>query len=154
MITYVEGDAIYPIGSGVKLLIHVCNSVGSWGAGFVLAISKRWKEPERMYKLMPIKEMGTVQTISVEEDIVVVNMIAQTLFSRFYKGKDIPLSYPALEKCLRKVNKIAVRHNMTIHGPRFGSGLAGGDWNKIEAMINEVITVPIYIYDYEGTSEA
>jgi len=154
MIKYVKGDATHPVGSGLKLIIHVCNDKGAWGAGFVMAISKRWADPERMYKLMPIKELGTIQTVSVEDDIVVANMIAQTLFGKYYRGKDIPLSYPALEKCLRKVNKIAVRYGMTVHGPRFGSGLAGGNWTTIEDMINEIITVPVTIYDYEGTSKA
>ena len=151
MITYLKGDATYPQGSGIKLLVHVANDKSVWAAGFVVAISKRWKEPEHMYRMMPVKELGTIQVVSVEDNIVVVNMIAQTLFSKKYKGNNIPLSYTALEKCLRRVNRIAERYDMTVHGPRFGSGLAGGDWTVIENMINEIIKVPVFIYDYEPT---
>ena len=146
MITYVKGDATRPMGEGIKLLIHVCNDKGAWGAGFVMALSRRWKEPEMMYRMMPKRTLGMIQTVSVDNDIIVVNMIAQTLFTRRPLGK-IPLSYPALEKCLKKVNKIAVEHGLTVHAPRFGAGLGGGDWTVIEDMINECIKVPVYIYD-------
>ena len=148
MITYLEGDATRPMGEGIKLLIHVCNDKGAWGAGFVMALSRRWKEPEMMYRMMPKRTLGMIQTVSVDNDIIVVNMIAQTLFTRRPLGK-IPLSYPALEKCLKKVNKIAVEHGLTVHAPRFGAGLGGGSWTIIEQMVNKIVTVPVFIYDLE-----
>jgi hypothetical protein len=40
-IQYIAGDATAPIGDGNKIIAHVCNDIGAWGAGFVLAISKR-----------------------------------------------------------------------------------------------------------------
>lgn len=148
MITYLKGDATYPQGEGVKLLIHVCNDRGIWSAGFVVALSKRWKEPEYMYKLMPIKKLGMIQTIQVESDIIVVNMVAQTLWQK--NTHKMPLNYTALVKCLKNVNRIALLLGYTIHAPKFGSGLAGGNWKVIEQLIEEIITVPVYIYDYEG----
>ncbi|MEV6001124.1 Appr-1-p processing protein, partial [Streptomyces griseomycini] len=27
---------------GVKVIAHVCNDIGGWGKGFVLAVSRRW----------------------------------------------------------------------------------------------------------------
>jgi O-acetyl-ADP-ribose deacetylase (regulator of RNase III) len=42
-IFYMTGDATAPVGEGQKLIVHVCNDIGAWGAGFVLALSKRWK---------------------------------------------------------------------------------------------------------------
>lgn len=45
-ITYLRGDATAPHGKGVKLIVHVCNDLGGWGKGFVLALSRRWPEPE------------------------------------------------------------------------------------------------------------
>ncbi len=53
MINYVKGDATSPIGDGVKLIVHVCNDIGAWGAGFVLALSKKWITPEKQYKRIP-----------------------------------------------------------------------------------------------------
>ena len=42
-ILYIKGDATAPIGSGVKVITHICNDIGGWGKGFVLALSKKWK---------------------------------------------------------------------------------------------------------------
>jgi hypothetical protein len=37
-ITYVRGDATAPSVKGVKLIAHVCNDIGGWRKGFVLAL--------------------------------------------------------------------------------------------------------------------
>lgn len=39
--TYLKGDATCPQAKGVKIICHVCNDIGGWGKGFVLALSKR-----------------------------------------------------------------------------------------------------------------
>jgi hypothetical protein len=49
-ITYLAGDATQPIGAGPKIFAHVCNGRGRWGKGFVVAISKGWKEREAAYR--------------------------------------------------------------------------------------------------------
>src|SRR5205823_6841477 len=49
-ITYLKGDATCPQAKGVKIICHVCNDIGGWGKGFVLALSKRWSEPEAAYR--------------------------------------------------------------------------------------------------------
>ena len=52
-IKYITGDATQPVGEGNKIIVHVCNDVGGWGRGFVMALSKRWKEPEMKYREWP-----------------------------------------------------------------------------------------------------
>lgn len=49
-ICYVRGDATAPQGKGVKIIAHVCNDLGGWGKGFVVAASRRWSEPEAAYR--------------------------------------------------------------------------------------------------------
>ncbi len=49
-IKYIKGDATSPQAKGTKIIAHICNDLGGWGKGFVLAISKRWKEPESSYR--------------------------------------------------------------------------------------------------------
>ena len=48
-INYVIGDATAPQGEGNKIICHICNDVGGWGAGFVMALSKKWKQPVEEY---------------------------------------------------------------------------------------------------------
>ncbi len=40
-IRYIKGDATQPQAGGNKVIAHVCNDLGGWGKGFVMAISKR-----------------------------------------------------------------------------------------------------------------
>ncbi len=49
-ITYIKGDATCPQGKGAKLIAHIGNDLGGWGKGFVVAISRRWPEPEKAYR--------------------------------------------------------------------------------------------------------
>ena len=71
-IEYVRGDATAPQGKGVKLIAHVCNDLGGWGKGFVLAISRRWPEPEAAYRRWHRERsgndfgLGAVQYVQVE----------------------------------------------------------------------------------------
>ncbi len=59
-INYVVGDATQPIGEGPKIIVHVCNDVGAWGCGFVLALSERWPVTEQRYRAWHSGEAGNV----------------------------------------------------------------------------------------------
>lgn len=146
MIKYVKGDATNPIGEGNKLIIHCCNDIGAWGAGFVLALSRKWKEPEQAYRQMKKRILGDAQIVEVEDDIMVVNMIGQHDI-RTINGIP-PIRYDAIAKALKQVNDFAIAWKATVHAPRFGAGLAGGDWNKIEELLKQNISVDVTVYDF------
>jgi O-acetyl-ADP-ribose deacetylase (regulator of RNase III) len=151
MITYIKGDATSPVGEGNKVIAHICNDIGAWGAGFVMALSRKWSRPEQIYKTFTKVGLilGDIQLASVEKDITVINMIAQTGTISRPKDKDLPpIRYEALKECLIKVNQYCIDTNATLHAPRFGAGLAGGDWKTIEAIINSTMSVPVIIYDF------
>lgn len=148
-ITYRKGDATRPVGEGHKLILHICNDIGAWGSGFVVALSNRWPQPGAMYRKWysdtPDFGLGQVQFVTVEDDITVVNMIAQ----RGVRKQDgtAPIRYSALEECLAEVYSTLTDED-TIHGPRFGAGLAGGDWSRIEKIIKtQLPDIPVTIYD-------
>jgi hypothetical protein len=140
-ILYVKGDATAPIGEGNKILIHCCNDKGRWGRGFVLALTRRWKAPEREYRNWYSSKkgfkLGKVQYVKVEEDLVVCNMIGQH-DTRTISGVP-PIRYGAIRKCLDKVAEAAIINKASVHAPKFGSALAGGSWDKIEELINECL---------------
>jgi O-acetyl-ADP-ribose deacetylase (regulator of RNase III) len=149
-INYLIGDATNPITSpNLNVIIHISNNIGAWGAGFVLSLSKKWSEPERVYRATKGYTLGDVQIVPVEENVHVINMIAQSDVKYNYSldSDDIPLKYWALIECLKKVNQHCIENDATLHLPRIGSGLAGGDWNKIETILEEIIEVPMYVYD-------
>jgi hypothetical protein len=168
-IDYVEGDATRPQGFGNRLIIHCCNDIGGWGAGFVLALNKRDIEPESVYrawhkickeyridgkeKSTGKFELGEVQFSEfAEPTLFVANMIGQHKTGKDEDGNP-PIRYCAIRKALRKVRRYARKHNMTVHAPRFGSDLAGGDWNVIEKIIEEELTtrgISVTVYDWKG----
>lgn len=148
MIKYIKGDATHPIGEGNKLIIHCCNDIGVWGAGFVLALSARWKQPEKEYlKVKPNYQLGDVQFVWCEPDIWVCNMIGQHGVG--LNQSIPPIRYNAIKDCLTKVNEWCKINNATIHCPKFGAGLAGGNWDHIERNILKEITVPVIVYEYK-----
>ena len=81
MIHYLKADATAPQTEGNIIITHICNDIGAWGKGFVLALSKRWKTPEKQYKQWYKQgedfALDAVQFVKVESDIWVANMIGQ-----------------------------------------------------------------------------
>jgi O-acetyl-ADP-ribose deacetylase (regulator of RNase III) len=71
----VKGDATAPQVEGNKIIAHVCNDLGRWGKGFVLALSRRWPEPEREYRRWYRARaandfgLGAVQLVVVQPDL-------------------------------------------------------------------------------------
>ena len=146
-IRYKIGDATRPTVPGNKIIAHICNDQGKWGAGFVLALTKRWSAPEESYRECPDEwELGITQIIPVEDDILVANMIAQH-DTRYSDDGQPPIRYAALRTCLTNVNEVAKQFRATLHMPRIGCGLAGGRWEEVEMIILDVCTVDVYVYD-------
>ena len=145
-INYVKGDATSPEGEGRKIICHICNDIGAWGAGFVLALSNKWRYPEDRYRAMPEYPLGSAMVLEVEKDIYVANMIAQHGVGTDVRGIP-PIRYVALTDALSIVNGIAESMGATLHMPRIGCGLAGGEWEAVEAILEEVVTVDVTVYD-------
>ncbi len=153
-INYLKGDATMPHAEGNKLLVHVCNDIGGWGKGFVMAISKRWPEPERHYREWYHSNknfmLGEVQFVKVQDDIWVGNMIGQYKLNRNDQGIP-PIRYEAVKNCLEKAARFALGQQASVHMPRIGCGLAGGTWDKMEPIIEETLVkhgIDVFVYDF------
>lgn len=160
MIQYTIGDATKPQGQGSKIIAHVCNNVGAWGRGFVLSLTKEHPESERAYRAWYQENspwdkkafmLGEVQLVQTKPDVWVANMIGQHgILSR--EGEPPPVRYDAIRSCLQEVFIDAKRLNATVHMPRIGCGLAGGEWNRIEKIVEETLVsqgVSVTVYDFE-----
>lgn len=150
----IAGDATNPQAKGPKIIAHICNDLGGWGKGFVLALSRRWPEPERGYRRWHRERagndfaLGAVQLIRVRADIWVANMVAQRGMRTGSGGP--PIRYEALERCLDSVAEHALTHKASVHMPRIGCGLAGGKWERVEPIVNKTLgvrDVPTTVYD-------
>jgi O-acetyl-ADP-ribose deacetylase (regulator of RNase III) len=151
-----RGDATSPQAKGPKIVAHVCNDLGGWGKGFVLAISRRWPEPERAYRGWHRQRagndfgLGATQLVQVRTDTWVANMVAQHGMRTGSKGP--PIRYDAVARCLAAVADHALRLDASVHMPRIGCGLAGGRWERIEPIVIETLVardVPTTVYDFD-----
>ena len=118
-INYIEGDLFAAVNDHQNSIVipHVCNSKGAWGAGFVIPLAKAYPSTRECYlnwfesrnsdddpnegKTDVLHtgtfSLGHVQTVLVESDVAVANMVAQTL------GGKRPLSYKHLGRCMERV---------------------------------------------------
>lgn len=151
-IEYKVGDATAPTAEGSKVIVHVCNDIGGWGRGFVIALSKRWPEPEALYRAWHKDgdsfRLGAVQLVQVEEELWVANLIGQHKLRR--QGEVPPIRYEANEEGLHEVARWAREHEASVHMPRIGCGLAGGSWEQIEPILQRTLLnrdVAVTVYD-------
>lgn len=153
LIQFLTGDATRPAGDGNKIIAHVCNDVGKWGKGFVLAVSNRWWQPEAEYRKWALRDslkLGMVQLVPVRKWIFVANMIAQ--HDAVSHDGVPPIRYDALLECLKQLGFEAHQRNASIHMPRIGCGLAGGKWEQVETLIRDTLPqTKIFVYDLPPT---
>ena len=153
-ITYVIGDATRPKIAGRKIIAHICNDSGAWGKGFVLALSKVSIAPERAFRQWHANRanndfaLGSMQFVQFAPETLVANMIGQHKIRA--KHGIPPIRYEAVEKALSAVCREALRLGASVHLPRIGCGLAGGDWRRIQLLLEErlcAFDVSVFVYD-------
>lgn len=154
-LTFVRGDATSPQAKGPKVIAHICNDLGGWGKGFVLAISRRWPEPEASYRAWHRARasndfaLGATQLVQVWPDLWVANMVAQHGIKPGSSGP--PIRYDALQRALAALTPHVLQHGASVHMPRIGCGLAGGKWERIEPLIVSELSghdVHVTVYDH------
>lgn len=150
-ITYIVGDATAAERQSPGVIAHVCNDAGGWGKGFVVAISRRWPEPEAAYRRWVRSGqqfgLGNVQLVEVEGQLRVANMVAQHGYVS--RSNPVAIRYDALAECLSKL-VAQIDRETVIHMPRIGCGLAGGRWDQIEPLLEQHLATAgfdVRVYD-------
>ncbi|MGW0883654.1 macro domain-containing protein [Streptomyces sp. NPDC002671] len=155
-ISYVRGDATVPSVKGAKVIAHVCNDLGGWGKGFVLALSRRWPEPEAAYRAWHRDRakndfgLGAVRLVKVAPDVWVANMIGQRGI-RMARSSGVPVRYEAIDSALARLADEVIELGASVHMPRIGCGLAGGKWSRIEPLVTERLVkrgIAVTVYDH------
>lgn len=161
-INYVTGDATSPQAEGPTVIAHICNDIGRWGRGFVLAISRRWPGPEAAYQHWHHDrahndfELGATQLVQVTPDTWVANMIGQHGI-KTSRSTGAPIRYDAVRQCLRHLATHAAGLDASVHMPRIGVGLAGGSWDCVEPLITGELVdrgINVTIYDLASVRKA
>jgi hypothetical protein len=148
------------------IIPHVCNNLDIFGGGFAKAIGDKFPEVKQNYHLLGKSflknNIGYCQFIDINysfnyhSKLVACNMICQDGFPS--NNKQRALHYGALVSSMYKIKKYVSDlitqsrddiHNIEIHAPKFGSGIAGGNWNFISELIDDIWKeIPVFIYQY------
>lgn len=145
------------IHSTTIIVPHVCNNIDVFGGGFTAGIVQHYPIVRDNYHMLGPsflqKNLGYTQFILARENkknnnqIIFANMIAQngTISPRNKR----PLNYLALCRSMLSVSKyiketINRDQSVQIHAPKFGSGLAGGNWNFISDLISDMWGISKY----------
>ncbi len=123
----------------------------------MLAVSARWLEPEAEYRAWQAAGaaggfgLGAVQFVPVRADVTVANLIGQHGIRKGSKGP--PVRYDAIAAGLAKVGDHALATAASVHMPRIGCGLAGGNWEHVEPLVEQHLSargVAVTVYDFGG----
>ena len=156
MINYIDGDLITLAKEGkFDVIAHGCNCLSKMGAGIAPQMAKAFgcDQFEMETWGADISKLGNIdyQTFVLgknsvwnlwdadndldEPELTVVNAYTQFKYGRNHAdGVSQPFDYEAFTICMRKINhRFKGKH---IGMPKIGAGLAGGNWNHIEHIIN------------------
>ena len=154
----------YRIGSLLDVpeghIIHGCNAQGVMGSGVALAVKTKYPLAYVAYQqhLKSFDDDGiAVGTNSYwknpSTNLVIWNAVTQ---ERYGAGPARYVSYDGIEGCLRRFQRWLARAGTpgwdkevitpdlvgipkVLNFPRIGCGLGGGDWNIIEAIIENTV---------------
>jgi hypothetical protein len=141
---------------------HVCNNVNAFGAGFAGQVATLYPQVKTNFHLLGTKsKLGHVQFVIAKTDnkykhqMIFANMIAQNKLIGPQNAR--PLNYGALvysmtqvRNYIKDLEKNSDSLKVEIHAPKFGSGLAGGNWNFIADLIQDIwYDIPVFIYSYK-----
>lgn len=164
-IKYLTGnDVREPIEPDCKnLIVHCCNDLGLMGAGVAKALFDKWpnvrSEYLRYFEKGTKNKLGDTQSIKVESNTYVVNLIGQHGIHEDENG-DPPVRYWAISKGFKTLSKKIIdyndssKKNVVVNIPYLmGCDLAGGKWEEIEYLINEHFignNIEVHVHDLFG----
>lgn len=147
MVKIVQGNLL---NATENIICQQVNCQGVMGAGLAKQIRNEYPEVYTSYKRFceGCKDndkrtlLGKVQTVMTSDGKVIANLFGQYNYGRDKQYTD----YKALKECFEGILKVASMFNDSIAIPyEIGCGLAGGDWNVVYKIIEDVFQ------DYEVT---
>jgi O-acetyl-ADP-ribose deacetylase (regulator of RNase III) len=132
------------------IICHQVNCQGKMGAGLALQIKRKWPIVYKEYlKALDtgLLYLGEIQFVRVSPKIIVCNMAAQDRYGRDKRYTD----YGAFAHCLLELRQRYQKHlPLPVCFPHgIGCANAGGDWEVISALIEDIIP-EAYIVNFKG----
>ena len=134
-----------------NFICHQVNCKGIMGGGIALQLRNKYKGLYEEYKDfcdVVQHKLGKVSFYKVEDEPnkYIINLFAQSTI-----GRGVQTDYDALRGCLETVRDAVEGTDFSVALPyNIGCGLAGGDWDIVSRIIDEVFKeteVVLYRYD-------
>lgn len=140
-IEYRKGDLFT---TDIKAILHGCNAQGVMNSGVAKIVREEYPAAYENYrdiynsatdKFLSSLPLGEVYPVETKGKLI-LNAITQEKYG--YDGKRY-VSYNAVAKVMARIDRMYP--DLTeVAMPKLGSGLAGGDWNVIAAIIESELT--------------
>ncbi len=138
-IEYIHGDIL---ASKERVIIHGCNAQGVMGAGIAKAIKEKYPKAFQRYRdehgTIGLKVGDCIPCFDYLPNRIILNAITQ---EHYGSPRGYPyVSYEALAKIFKLIDSSKgeeTQDGARIAMPKIGAGLAGGDWEVIEKIIEE-----------------
>lgn len=139
----VNGRSIAEVQQG--LILQQVNCRGVMGSGVAKAIRDKWPKvfdeyKEKCFAKPPSSLLGTMIPVQVEDGLFVLNLFGQLNYGRELGHRYT--SYDALDEALKTTSSWMKKHefsDLDVHHPLIGSGLGGGNWPIVKALIEQHI---------------
>ena len=121
----------------IQIIIHGCNCFRSFGAGIAKSIKERYPkayEADLNTGHGDKNKLGQYSYAKLSDDKTIINAYTQYA----YGGNKVNADYDAIRKVFTLLEEKYRNSNMLIGIPMIGAGLAGGDWETISNIINDV----------------
>jgi len=139
-IEYIKGDLMK---APEKYIAHGCNAKGVMGSGVAKLIRAKWPDAydhyrytHETFRLIP----GRAYFVECG-DKTIINCITQESYGR--DGRQYA-DYGLIIKAIQGISEVISDTPVAL--PMIGAGLGGGDWNKIEEIIEEHSTFQPRVY--------
>ena len=151
----INGDLIkLALDNEFDAIVHGANCFNTMGKGIAYTIRKVFPEAyeaDKKTKKGDKNKLGDYSYVVLnikQKELFVINAYTQYDY-RITSQKSINVDYEAIRKVFTRINKDFKGLHIGI--PRIGAGLAGGDWDKIKTIINEVTPdIDIILVNYSG----
>jgi len=149
MIIYKQGDVIKALENGeINLLPHGCNCRKVMGSGIAKSLATKYPkilEYDRNFPPILEARLGRIVKVPIDKEKFIINCYTQLNY-----GAGLQVDYNAIEKCMKALNNLLNLSDKYVLGmPQIGAGRGGGDWKKIETIINNEIEREIYVFIYK-----
>ncbi|MGX4585352.1 macro domain-containing protein [Paenibacillus chitinolyticus] len=129
---------------------HQVNCMGVMGAGLAKLIKRDYPEVFKQYKLSCSNKgelLGHCQIVPTKNEKCIANLFGQYGYGVQKRHTD----YIALRGALNELKSLAMKSGQSIALPyNIGCGLAGGDWDIVGQIIEEVfIDYDVTLYKFE-----